>query len=180
MLSQIEYFVRTCIFVVEKLTTGRFFRFSTIINDTSLHIYSTLHRHMSGRNAAEHLKAVIPPSLVLNLHITDTSSKIFYPAQQWQATWQTFHQNILCTWQGISQLTAHSGKSDITWCILRTKPNWWRVLMADQCFCAVWLQYLSLRTRKPKARLPVLLSHSLTSADKAFQHRRSPLTSVLR
>lgn len=69
------------IFDVEKLTTGRFFKFPTIINDTDLHVYSTLHRHMSGCKAAERLKAVIPPSLVMDLHITDTSIKNFYPAQ---------------------------------------------------------------------------------------------------
>lgn len=70
-----------CIFVAEKLTSGTLFKFSTIINDTDLHVYSTLHRHMSGCNAAESLRAVIPPSLVLDLHVRDTSSKNFYPAQ---------------------------------------------------------------------------------------------------
>lgn len=81
MSSQKDCFLCMCIFVVEKLTTGRFFKFSTIINDSDLHVYSTSHRHMSGCSTAEHLKAVIPPSIVLDLHITDTSSRNFYPAQ---------------------------------------------------------------------------------------------------
>lgn len=141
-----KYFLWMYTFVVKKLT-GRVlvvggwflfvFNFSIIIKNIDLHVYSRLHRHMSDCNAAEHLKAMIPPSLVLDLHSTDTSSKKIYPSQLWQATWWIFYQNIHCTWYAISQLTAGSGKSDITWCISRRTPNWQGAQCRSTLLCSV-------------------------------------------
>lgn len=164
------------IFALEKLTTGRLLKCSTIINGSDLHVYSTLHRHKAGCNT-ECLKALVPPSSVLDLHRTDTNSKNFYPAPWWQGPWQTFHQNILCMWHQ----PTHSSQGEV-----KTSPVAFlgQIRAGRGCslqisFWAVWLQLLSFGTRSIKSQTPFLLSHSPKAAGKAFQPQKSPQTPVL-
>lgn len=146
-----ENFPCVHIFALEKLTTGRLLKCSTIINGSDLHVYSTLHRHKAGCNT-ECLKALLPPSSVLDLHRTDTNSKNFYPAPWWQGPWQTFHRNILCMWHQPTHSSQGEVKTSPVAFLGQTRAG--RGCSLQINFWAVWLQLRSLGTRSIKAKLP--------------------------